>query len=103
VRELCTAFIEEESGMRIENTKIIANAENCAGCLSCQLICSLTHQKEFNPARAFIQVEYLGRTGNDNLIYFTDDCTECGLCAQYCNYDALIAKDKEKADPPSNI
>lgn len=103
MRELCTAFIELELGMRIENTKIIANAENCAGCLSCQLICSLTYQKEFNPARAYIQVEYLGRTGNDNLIYFTDDCNECGLCAQYCNYDALIAKDKEKAEPPSNI
>ncbi len=83
--------------MRAENAKIVINAENCAGCLSCQLICSLINQKEFNPSRAYIQVEYLGRTGNDNLVYFTDDCTECGLCAQYCYFNALIPNEKEKA------
>ena len=88
--------------MRTENTKVIVNAENCAGCLSCQLVCSLTYQKEFNPARAHIQVEYLGRSGNDNQVYFTDDCTECGLCAQYCYYNALIPKKKEKVALPSN-
>lgn len=80
--------------MRTENTKILINAENCAGCLSCQLICSLTYQKEFNPARAYIQVKYLGRTGNNNRVYFTDECTECGLCALYCHYNALIPKEK---------
>ena len=88
--------------MRNENKKVIIQAENCAGCLSCQLICSLTYQKEFNPAKAFIQVQYLGRTGNDNLVYFTDDCNECGMCAKYCYFNALTLKEKEEVVSPAN-
>ncbi|MFC1858872.1 4Fe-4S binding protein [Thermodesulfobacteriota bacterium] len=88
--------------MRNENQKVIIHTENCAGCLSCQLICSLTYQKEFNPAKAFIQVQYLGRTGNDNLVKFTDDCNECGLCAKYCYFNALTLKEKEEVASPAN-
>ena len=81
--------------MRTENKKVIIHAENCAGCLSCQLICSLTYQKEFNPLKAFLHVRYLGRAGNDNLVYFSDECNECGLCAEYCHFNALTLKEKK--------
>ena len=62
----------------------------CAGCLICELRCSFRFEREFNPARAAIRVL---RASNDNSefnIIFTDQCDNCGICARFCPYGALI-------------
>ncbi len=62
----------------------------CAGCLICALRCSFRFEREFNPARAAIRVL---RANNDNSefnIIFTDQCDNCGICARFCPYGALI-------------
>ena len=69
---------------------IIAHTEKCAGCLSCQLICSFTNSGLFNPLKAAIQVDLTA--GELNRISFTDDCNDCGVCVDYCHYGCLELK-----------
>lgn len=66
------------SEIRIEPTK-------CTGCLNCQLICSFTFTKEFNPAKARVLIEL----NDEKTICFTDECVGCGLCVDYCVYGAI--------------
>ncbi len=60
--------------------------EKCTGCLTCQLVCALSHHGECNPSLACIDLR------TDALIReadFTADCDECARCARYCPYGAL--------------
>jgi Fe-S-cluster-containing hydrogenase component 2 len=72
--------------------EIQATAENCSGCLRCQLACSDLHTKRFNPSAARIRVDVSGAFCS---IYFTEDCMHCGTCADHCFYDALHKKPRE--------
>ncbi len=78
-----------------------ADAERCRVCLMCQLVCSLSHHKVFDPARAYLKitsaVEPDGRI--DVRISFDDHCDGCGLCAKYCVYGVLW---REKLPPSQN-
>ena len=75
-------MIEE---MIIKNIKI--NSEKCVGCRICQLTCSFLYHKSFNPSKARIKIsEVYGLVPN---IEFTDDCVQCGECANNCLYGAL--------------
>jgi ferredoxin len=65
---------------------------NCTGCLRCQLACSESYTKAFNPFRANIQVEVSGKGCS---IRFTEACNECGICADNCFYDALQKRPAE--------
>lgn len=67
---------------------------NCTGCLRCQLACSDAYTKAFNPSQARIRVTV---TGEDCAIGFSDDCTECGICADNCYFGALEKSRKEEA------
>ena len=58
----------------------------CVGCLNCQLICSFLYAKVFNLSKARIVID---RLDGGSKIGFTDKCTRCGFCADYCLYDAL--------------
>ncbi|MHA1729339.1 MAG: 4Fe-4S binding protein [Promethearchaeota archaeon] len=77
-----TDSIQEE----IIKRKIEIHPEKCTGCLLCQLACSFTHTDIFNPFSANIRVEW---SPGDSKIYFTDECIECGICADYCFYGCL--------------
>lgn len=70
----------------MQTNKIIVHEENCTGCLTCQLICSFTHKKIFNPSASYILIH---TADHKKKISFTDDCNKCGLCAKYCLYKAL--------------
>lgn len=61
--------------------------ERCSGCMSCQLACSFTYEGSFNPLKARIIINWPGDL--ECKISFTETCTDCGVCVQYCNYDAL--------------
>jgi ferredoxin len=73
--------------------EIQAYTENCTGCLRCQLGCSNLYTKAFNPPPvAYIRVNVSGANCS---ITFTEDCTECGVCADHCFYGGLQKELKE--------
>jgi len=73
---------------RTGNSKVIkAHPEKCAGCFSCALACSLIYAGGFNPFKSRILINYPGDI--QRRIVFTRDCTRCGTCVEYCNFDAL--------------
>lgn len=63
------------------------NEERCTGCLICELWCSYTNYKTFNPSRANLKIQ--DRYGLRPKIIFLDTCKKCGQCAQHCLYGAL--------------
>ncbi len=79
----------------MEKVVIKVTAENCTGCLRCQLACSEVYGKVFNPATSRIRVE---RFEFDSSIEFTEECNQCGICVEHCFYDVLQkSQGKEKA------
>lgn len=73
--------------------RINVATENCSGCLRCELACSDAYTKAFNPSRARIQVKM---SGADCDVKFTEECIECGICADHCLYGALSKTKKEE-------
>ncbi len=71
--------------------EIAVEPEKCAGCLMCAYRCSLRYTGAFNPFKARIKIN----TTEGNKIEFTEECTKCGLCAEYCLYGALVAKESD--------
>jgi len=67
---------------------IIIDAENCTGCLSCVMRCSLRFGDAFSPAAAKLVVIPFSDE-KLNMIMFTDECDTCGICARYCPHNAL--------------
>ncbi len=64
------------------------NPNLCIGCNECELICSLLHEGEFNPARARIKVNYDKETNS----YSPNVCRNCAVpkCKEACCHDALV-------------
>lgn len=75
--------------MAFKISRIEVHAENCVTCLQCQLNCSFQKTKEFNPSAAHIIIE---RVDDAPQIRFTKECDECGVCARYCIYGALVLR-----------
>ena len=61
--------------------------EKCTGCRRCQLICSFSHDGEFNLGKARIVID--DKDEGVDEITFTEDCDRCGVCIRYCVYGAL--------------
>jgi len=73
---------------RARNSReIIAHPEKCSGCMICALICSWTFTGAFNPFESRILINYPGDVQRS--IVFTRECNNCGVCVEYCNFDAL--------------
>ena len=70
---------------------MVAAQSECQLCSMCQLICTLKHEKAFNPSKAFIKLSKVIKPSGelDVAISFTEECDNCGLCARYCFYGAL--------------
>jgi len=66
---------------------VIAHPENCSGCLVCAMICSWTFTGRFNPSESRILINFPGDI--QRTVVFTRDCDSCGVCVEYCNFDAL--------------
>lgn len=67
--------------------EVRAYPERCAGCMSCALACSWTFTGAFNPVKSRILINWPGDV--QRRIIFTKECTDCGVCVEYCNYGAL--------------
>jgi ferredoxin len=72
---------------RKRSNQVKAYPEKCAGCMSCALACSWTFAGVFNPLKSRILINYPGDV--QRKIIFTRDCNNCGVCVDYCNFDAL--------------
>ena len=81
--------MREERASRVRSkvvSKIAVHPERCTGCLICQLMCSFSKLKVFNPSQAYIVIDWVD---DKPKISFTDDCDECGICVRFCVYGAL--------------
>lgn len=78
--------------MKNVNTDMVSGfeicAENCTGCMRCQLICSFTKDKMFGYAQARITIKRVGFDEKYD-VSFSDQCDRCGMCLKYCTYDAI--------------
>jgi Fe-S-cluster-containing dehydrogenase component len=75
------------------NPDVLIDLDRCTGCLNCQMICSFTFHEIFNPDLAHIEI---GRgLGDEKSAAFTDECTQCGTCVEYCIYGALTSREGE--------
>ena len=72
-------------------------SDHCAGCLICELRCSLRFEKAFNPSKAKIRIRRLVNADREYEITFEDDCDNCGLCARHCPYEALVQEKSKGA------
>ena len=69
---------------------IIAKPELCTGCLRCAMACSFFNsgKREFNLSEANIRIE-ADIIDFEFKIVILDSCTRCGICVEYCEFDAL--------------
>ncbi|MEM2926527.1 MAG: 4Fe-4S dicluster domain-containing protein [Candidatus Bathyarchaeia archaeon] len=65
--------------------------ERCTGCRLCEIACSISHFKTFNPVRSRIKVLRFHAQGKDVPVV----CRQCGKCAA----QEACPKDAFKADP----
>ncbi len=71
---------------------------NCRGCRSCQLACSYSHHRVFNPAKSVIVLDRDLETEHTSPIIFTLGCDLCGgdpACIKACPYTAIIANTEQ--------
>ena len=79
---------------RAKGPPIRVYPEKCTGCFVCKLRCSLRFEKAFKPGKAAIKVRRLVGQENEFSISFTEECDNCGICARYCLYGALVGEKK---------
>jgi len=70
----------------LQSRSLIFNPELCTGCAICELICSFTRFKVFNPRLSLVRIEYNYEVGKVERATF---CTQCGECSRVCPTGAL--------------
>ena len=69
-------------------TEVAVFSSSCTGCWTCRLVCSFFTEREFNPSKAKLVVRRVDGM-NRFMVAFLEDCTRCGICADYCPYGVL--------------
>ena len=84
--------------------KISAVEENCSGCQRCALACSFftSPEKAFNLSKSKITVMPSWDLGHFE-ISFSEACTRCGKCVQYCEFGALVKSGEIKEAGLSHV
>jgi ferredoxin len=75
-------------------------SERCVNCLYCQLACSFVKVHRYEPASAFVRVERDLTTPFPERyrIRFTEECDGCGVCLDYCYFNAIRNLKKPEKD-----
>jgi ferredoxin len=60
--------------------------ENCSGCGTCRLACTITNFQEVNPSKSLLGIEALFPAPGKYRIHL---CDQCGVCADNCPEDAI--------------
>jgi len=71
---------------------LVVNVTKCRGCRSCQLACSFTKTKVFNPAKSMICLERDVETGHTAPMIRPIACDLCEgdpACVKACRYGAI--------------
>lgn len=68
---------------------IIIDMKKCNGCMTCAMRCCLRVDKFFDPLKARIKIQKVGKPETDYTVILTDECDDCGICVRYCPYWAL--------------
>jgi carbon-monoxide dehydrogenase iron sulfur subunit len=71
---------------------IVVYPSKCRGCRSCQLACSFSHHRVFNPAKSVIAWEREVETDHTTPMISPIACDLCGgdpSCVKACPYGAL--------------
>jgi NADH-quinone oxidoreductase subunit F len=107
VPERLNSFAEVEVGLTEEmamkeasrclrcDLPITIDSAKCTGCRICEFRCSFSHENVFNLSMSRVKVRRLIKAENEYSISITDQCDDCGICARYCPYEALIRERRE--------
>jgi Fe-S-cluster-containing dehydrogenase component len=75
---------------------LIFDAEQCTGCMLCELACSMAKGGEYNPGKSFIQI--LKNWELDvNIATLDLRCDFCEECVPWCPTNAITFVDIEQA------
>jgi Fe-S-cluster-containing dehydrogenase component len=70
---------------------ITVKEDRCAGCRTCQVVCSLENFNEVNPSKAALGIEgQFPEPGG----YSIRSCDQCGDCAEICPSEAIYLEDE---------
>lgn len=74
------------------NKRLIIHAEKCNGCGICELVCALSHSKQWHPSLSCIKIT----ADEERHLYFPTVCAQCiePLCSTACLMN-VIQKDVE--------
>jgi len=83
---------------------LTVDPSQCVGCRTCEIICSLTHDGECNPALSRIKTTYDPFKTLSLIGVMPDVCRQCNMadCYLACEHDALVIDQKtgaRKIDP----
>ena len=73
----------------LDGRLIQIESSQCVGCGLCMMACSWIKAKQFNPLKAFVDIQRDIEREGDWDAQFTESCDACGFCAQWCHYDAI--------------
>jgi len=86
---------------QLPNTKawLTTNPTQCVGCRTCEIVCSLGHDGQCQPALSRIHTDYDPTKTLAKLAVMADVCRQCNMadCYLACAYDALILDKKTGA------
>ncbi len=68
---------------------LISSYDSCAGCRTCELLCSFRHEKEVNPELSRIKVVKLPLGNLPDVIAEPVFCNRCNRCVEVCPVAAL--------------
>ncbi|MEM0014968.1 MAG: 4Fe-4S dicluster domain-containing protein [Zestosphaera sp.] len=72
--------------MGLQGKRLTVRPELCTGCSICELICSFTKFRVFNPRKSMVRIHYNHKLGR---LEKAVTCSQCGACMAACPSGAI--------------